>query len=121
MDEILNNIAAQASTLTPVLYGLLVAAGLDILTGLYAAAVSPGGITWDIVANFVKSHVLQRVAPIFLALVAGVAIGGTDSAGGTALIATAAAGGAAYLAETVASIAGNLGAARAKDKGEPTR
>lgn len=120
MEQILHNIAAQAGTLVPVLYGLLIAAALDTITGLWAAWNS-GTLDGNYVAEFVRSHILQRITPIMMAVLAGVAIGGTDTAGGTALIATAAAAGAAYLAEVVASIAGNISAGQAKTKGLPKR
>ena len=120
MEQILNNIAAAAGTLVPILYGLIVAAALDTLTGVWAAFNS-GSLSWVYVADFVRSHVLQKIVPIMTAIVAGVAIGGTDNAAGAALIATAAASGAAYLASVVASIAGNLAEGQAKTKGLPRK
>jgi hypothetical protein len=110
MDTILHNIAAQAGTLTPILYGLLVAALLDTLSGIYSA-IKAGTFSGQYLAEFVRAHLLQRVTPILMGLVAGVAVGGTDSPAGAALIVAAAAGGAAYLAETIASIMSNLGPA----------
>jgi hypothetical protein len=118
MEDILNNIAANAGLLTPILYGLIVAAGLDTLTGIWAAWKS-GTLDFNYVADFVRSHVLQRVTPILLALVAGVAIGGTEVAAGAALIATGAAAGAAYLLQVVASISDNVKDGRAETKGLP--
>ena len=118
MDQILHNIAGAAGTLTPILYGLLVAAALDTLTGCWAAYTS-GSFSWAYVSEFVRSHVLFKVTPILMALLAGVAVGGTDSLAGLALITTAAASGAAYLASTVASISGNLTQGQAKVKGLP--
>lgn len=118
MDQILNNIAAAAGTLTPILYGLIVAAALDTLTGVWAA-INSGTFNLEYISEFVRSHVLQRIVPVFLALLAGVAIGGTDNAAGTGLIATGAASAAAYVASVVASIAGNLSDGRAKVKGLP--
>ena len=66
----------------------------DTLTGIWAA-VNSGTFSLNYVADFVRSHVLQRIVPILLALGVGVSIGGTDTAAGAALIATAAAAGAA--------------------------
>jgi hypothetical protein len=120
MEQILHNIAAAAGTLVPILYGLLIAAALDTLTGLWAAWNS-GTLSGQYVAEFVRSHILQRIAPIFTAIIAGVAVGGTDTAVGAALIATAAAAGAAYLAEVVASITANISEGQAKTKGLPKR
>lgn len=120
MEQILNNIAAAAGTLTPILYGLVIAATLDTLTGIWAAWNS-GTLSGQYVAEFVRSHILQRIVPILSALLAGVAVGGTDNAAGAALIATAAAAGAAYLAEVVASITANVSEGRAKVKGLPKR
>lgn len=120
MDQILANIAAQAGTLTPILYGLFVAALLDTVSGLWAAFNS-GTFNANFLAEFVRSHILQRIFPIFTALLAGVAIGGTDTAAGAALIAAGAAGGAAYLGEVVKSIMTNLSEGQAKVKGLPKR
>lgn len=120
MEQILNNIAAQVGTLTPILYGLIVAAALDTLTGIWAAWNS-GTLSWVYVAEFVRSHILQKIAPIMMALLAGIAVGGTDTAGGTALVATAAAAGAAYLASVIASIGGNLSEGQSKTKGLPRK
>lgn len=120
MEQILDNIAASAGTLVPILYGLVVAAALDTLTGIWAAFNS-GTFSGSYVAEFVRSHVLQRIAPIMTAILAGVAVGGTDNAAGAALIATAAAAGAAYLAEVISSIMANISQGQAKTKGLPKR
>jgi hypothetical protein len=111
VEAILHNIAAQAATLTPILYGLLIAALLDTLSGIYAA-VNAGTFSGQYLAEFVRAHLLQRITPILLGLVAGVAVGGTDSVAGVGLITAAGAGGVAYLGETVASIMSNLGPAK---------
>ena len=118
MDAILNGIAAAAGGLVPVLYALVVAATLDVLSGIYAAWRS-GTLNGQYVAEFVRSHVANKIGPIMLVLLAGVSVGGTDSAAGLALIATATASIAAYLASVVSSITANLADASAKTKGLP--
>lgn len=118
MDAILSNIAGAAGALVPILYALIVTVALDTLTGLYAAWRS-GTLDGAYVDTFVKTHILDKVVPILLALVAGVAIGGTDNAAGAGLIAAGAAAAVAYEGVTIASILGNIGAAGDKTKGLP--
>ena len=119
LGQILANIQASSAGLIPVLYGLTVAAGLDILTGLWAAWNS-GTLDGKFIPEFISSHLVKKIAPIFLVLVAGVSVGGTDSTAGLALIATGAASGAAYLASIVASISDNLHQGVDKTKSVPT-
>lgn len=118
-ETILAGIAANAGLLVPILYTLLVAALIDTVTGLWAAFNS-GTLNGQYVAEFVRSHLLQRITPIFTGLIAGVAVGGTDTAAGTALVTAAGAAGAAYLAETIASVTANLRQGAAGTKGLPT-
>ena len=79
----------------------LVAAGLDFLTGCFAA-IKDGTFAWDVVAAFLRKHILGRVAPL-----AALLLGGYISGDGV-LLTFAAAGLTAYAAETIASIEGNL-------------
>lgn len=119
MDQILQRIAGDANTLVPALYTLLVAAAIDLATGLLAAATS-GSLQWTYVSEFVRGHLLQKVAPIMLSLVAGVAVGGVDTVAGAALLAAGVTGGLAYLASSIASIGSNVKAASTKTKGLPS-
>ena len=119
MEEILNNIVASTSGLIPILYALIVAAGLDTVTGVYAAWTS-GTFDSEFLPTFIKSHVVNKIAPIVLTLVAGAAVGGTDSAGGLALVTLGGTSAAAYLASVVGSIKGNLDEAGSHSKVEPT-
>lgn len=118
MDLILHNIAGAASALVPILYALLVTVALDVLTGLYAAWRS-GTLDGAYIDTFVKTHILDKVTPILITLLAGVAIGGTDNVAGTGLIAAGAAAALAYEGVTIASILGNVGAASNRTKGLP--
>ena len=120
VNGIIQNIIEASGALYPVLYTLAVAALLDTLTGLWAAYNS-GTLSGEYVAEFLRSHVMQRIVPIMTGLLAGVAVGGTDNAGGSALIALSGASAAAYLLESVASIRNNLGDGSRKEKGLPTR
>lgn len=116
---ILTNIQDASAGLVPILYGLFVAAGLDTLSGLWAAYNS-GTLTAKYVPEFITSHIIKKIVPIFLTLLAGVAVGGTSSAAGLALVATGAASGAAYLASVVAGILHNVQDGNAGTKGVPS-
>jgi hypothetical protein len=117
--EILANIQASSAGLVPILYGLVVAVGLDVVTGVWAAWNS-GTFDSKFLPEFINGHIVRRVAPIVLTLVAGVSVGGTDSAAGLALVATGSAAAAAYLASVVASIVNNVEDGRAGTKGVPS-
>jgi hypothetical protein len=119
MELILQRLAAAAPELVPALYTLLVAAAIDLATGLGAAAIS-GTLQWTYVSEFVRGHLLQKIMPIMGALVAGVAIGGIDTVAGLGLIGTGVAGATAYLFSVAASIGGNVKAAQTKTKGLPS-
>lgn len=83
------------------LKGALVAAGLDFITGSFAA-LRDGTFALDALAAFLRKHILGRVAPL-AALLAGAYVSGD------AILMTFAIGGlTAYAAETVASVKGNL-------------
>ena len=83
------------------LKGALVAAGLDFVTGVIAA-VRDGTFAMDVVAAWVRKHLLGRVAPL-AALLAG------SYLSGDAILSTfAIAGLTAYAAETLASVMGNI-------------
>lgn len=115
---ILAGIAAAASGLIPILYVLAVAALLDLGTGLWAAYRS-GTLDGKYIPAWISSSG-DKIAKILVGLIAGVAVGGTDSAAGLALIALGGAAAAAYLAGVVSSIAGNLSDGAARTKGAPT-
>lgn len=83
------------------LKGALVAAALDFITGTFAA-VKDGTFAWDVIAAFLRKHILGRVAPL-----AALLIGGYVS-NDAVLLTFAAAGLTAYAAETISSIQGNL-------------
>jgi hypothetical protein len=119
MELILHNLAAAATGLTMVLYSLVIAAILDTLSGIWAAQVS-GNLTWKYISEFVKSHVLQKIAPIMLLFLAAVSVGGTDTAAGAALMTLGGGSVAAYLASVVASISSNVSDGQDKTKGLPS-
>lgn len=83
------------------LKGALVAAFLDFITGTFAA-LKDGTISWDVVAAFLRKHILGRVAPL-----AALLLGGYIS-GDALLLSFATAGLAAYAVETLASVKGNI-------------
>lgn len=119
LNTILENIAASANGLTPILYSLLVAVGLDTASGVWAAWKS-GTFNSEFLPTFISSHLVKKVTPIFLILLAGVSVGGTDSAAGIGLITTGAGTIAAYLASVVGSIKSNLREGSDENKGVPT-
>lgn len=116
---IVANIVAALPGLVPVLYTLVVAMALDVLTGLWAAWQS-GTFTSKFIPEFISSHVIKKITPILLTLFAGVSVGGTDNEIGLGLLALAGAEVAAYLAAVVASIRGNFTEGLAKTKGIPS-
>lgn len=120
INEILANIAAAAPALVPILYSLFIAAGLDLLSGLWAAWQTPEGLKLEYVAEFIRSHIALKVGPIMLQLIAGVAVGGTDNVAGAGLIAFGGAQAALYLASVVGSIRGNIAEGQAQIKVAPT-
>lgn len=81
--------------------GALVAAGLDFITGSFAA-LRDGTFALDALAAWVRKHLLGRVAPL-AALLAGAYISGD-----AVLSAFALAGLTAYAAETLSSVMGNI-------------
>lgn len=97
------------------LTGLVIAALLDTATGMLAALVS-GSFSVAYAAEWLRSHLLARVLPIAVA-----ALGGSLMAEplGATLLAAAAVGAATYAAEVVGSVADNLRAMAARDKGAP--
>lgn len=96
---------AALTQIAPIVYGLFVAAGLDVLTGLYGAWRS-GTLDPEFFPTFIQSHILERIIPILIVLAGGVALG--DPAG-PALIVAGGAAAAAYVASVVGSISDNLG------------
>lgn len=119
MEVILANIAASAAGLVPILYTLFIAAALDTVTGVYAAWKS-GTFDSEFLPTFIKSHIVTKISPIFLLLLAGASVGGTEVAAGLALVTLGGASAAAYLASVVGSIKGNLEQAGSETKVEPT-
>lgn len=116
---ILANIQAAAAGLVPILYTLLIAAALDVATGSWAAWVS-GTFESKFFLEFIKGHILTKITPIFLLLVAGVTVGGTDSDAGRALVLLGGATATGYLGVVVASIRNNVEAGQAREKGLPS-
>jgi hypothetical protein len=113
------NIGAALPALIPVLYTLIAASFVDLISGVWAAWTS-GTLAWSFVGEYVRSHIALKIGPIMLTALAGVAVGGADSAGGLALIATAGVSALAYLASTVASVNNNVQEGRTKTKGLPS-
>lgn len=116
---ILQNIQAALPALVPILYTLIIAAGLDLLSGSWAAWVS-GSFESKFFLTFIKDHIVTKITPIMLILLAGVAVGGTDSQGGIALVTLGGGTAAAYLATVVASIRNNVTQGQAGTKGLPS-
>lgn len=116
---ILANIGAALPALVPILYTLVVASLLDLAAGVWAAVAS-GSFELKYVGEYARSHIALKVGPILLLLLAAVAVGGTDSAGGLALLVSGGTAATLYLAGTVGSIAGNIAAGRTQTKGLPT-
>ena len=81
--------------------GALVAAFLDFAVGS-AMAVSRGTFALDALAAFVRKHLLGRVFPIAVLIVAG------SAASDAALTAAGLAAAAAYYAETIGSVLGSI-------------
>lgn len=118
VQTIIANIVAALPGLIPVLYTLVVAAGLDVLTGLWAAW-SSGTLDGKFIPEFIQSHIVKKLTPILLTLIAGVSVGGTDGPAGLALLALGGSSAAAYLASVVGSISGNIAEGRAGTKSVP--
>lgn len=116
---ILQNIHASAAGLVPILYTLLVASGLDVLTGAWAAWKS-GSFESKFFLEFIRSHIVTKVTPIMLLLLAGVSMGGVDTDAGKALVATGGMTALAYLGVMAASIRNNVVEGRNETKGLPT-
>jgi len=119
MEVIIANIIASAAGLIPILYTLFVAAGLDTLSGVWAAFKS-GTFNSEFLPTFISSHIVTKITPIFLLLLAGVSTGGIGSAAGIALVAAGGTAAAAYLASVIGSIKSNLLEGNALNKGVPT-
>lgn len=90
-----------ASTAGLALKAMLLAAFLDFAFGVFAAT-KDGSFSLDAVASFVRKHLLGRVFPIGLLLVAAY------YSGDPLMMGAAAAAGAAYTAETFGSIYGSI-------------
>lgn len=119
LELILQNIATSASGLTPILYTLGGAAFLDVLAGSWAAWVS-GTFESKFFLEFIKGHIVTKITPIFLLLVAGVTVGGTDSDAGRALVAIGGSTALAYLGVVAASIRNNVVDGLNREKGLPS-
>lgn len=83
------------------LKGIIVAAFLDFAFGVYAAA-RDGTFAIDVLAAFVRKHLLGRVFPIGTLLVTAYITHDTF------MTTAAAASGAAYVAETLGSVYGSV-------------
>lgn len=83
------------------LKGMLLAAFLDFAFGVFAAA-KDGSFTFDALAAFVRKHLLGRVFPIGVLLVAAY------FSGDQIMMAAAIAAGTAYTVETLSSIYGSI-------------
>lgn len=105
--SIIANISGSLPLLIPILYTLLAAMVIDTLSGMWAAAQS-NTFSWQYVGEFLRGHVMQRIVPIMLGMLSGVALGGVDNPAGLGLIGIAGAAAAVYLRETIASVADNL-------------
>ena len=83
-------------------YGVLVLAFVDFALGVMAA-IRDKTFTLDVVAAYLRSHVVGRVFPITLLLAAGY-FGNQDALTALGLVSAA-----AYLAETIGSISTSWG------------
>lgn len=118
-NEIINNLIAALPGLVPVLYTLVVATALDAGSGIWAAW-SSGTLDPKFIPEFIQSHIVKKIAPILLTLVAGVAVGGTDGPAGLALLTLAGGSIAAYMASVIASISANISDGVTSTKGLPS-
>jgi hypothetical protein len=97
------NIDLSNITLYQLLLVTLAVAALDTLSGIFGA-IQHGTFTLDLVAEYLKSHVLERVFPIIgLALLSQ-----TIPGAGASIWAIALVGLGTYIAETVASVSSNI-------------
>lgn len=119
ISTIVANLVAALPGLIPVIYTLVIAIALDVATALWAAWAS-GTFSGKFIPEFIQSHVMKKVGPILLVLLAGVSVGGTDSAQGLALLTLAGGSITAYLAAVVASIRANLSEGSSGTKGIPS-
>lgn len=85
-----------------VVYGMLVATVADVVMGVWAA-VRDGTFSLDVVAAYLRKHVMGRVGPIFGLLFFGY-VGNQP-----VLLAAGLVSGAAYATETFASILSSWG------------
>jgi uncharacterized protein (DUF2164 family) len=104
MIEFLNSEAGLA------VKGLVVVAFLDFATGAFAA-LRDGTFALDVIAAFIRKHILGRVAPVATLLVVGYYSGET----GAVFMAGGIAAAAAYVVETGASILGNVSPPKESD------
>lgn len=116
--DILDGIYNGLGAITPILYALVVAAVLDFVSGVLAAWRS-GTLDGAYIPDWLVSHV-DKVARVLLVLVAGLLMGGIDTAQGAALIALGSVAAFAYLAGVMTSIADNLGDMKDRTKGIPS-
>lgn len=99
-------------TLTGVITFTLLITFVDVV-GAYLLAVSQGKFDLAYVANWLTSHSLKRVFPIYALALLGSGIADAGIPPIPVLFTAAVAGVAAYLGETVKSIAVNFADARA--------
>lgn len=119
MDPVIASFIAALTTIGPILYALGAAVILDVVTGVWAA-IKSGSFNADFLPTFIKSHILERVAPIVIALGAGVVVAGTSAAAAAPILAVGGTAAAAYLASVVKSVVDNVTEGGSETKGAPT-
>lgn len=87
----------------------LVVAAVDTLSGIFGA-IAKGTFSLSVVADYIRTHVLQRVFPIVGLSFISQTLPGTT---GTAVWAVCLLSLAAYVAETISSVSTNVGPAPA--------
>lgn len=97
--------------LPQIIISLFLLTALDWLSGVGASIIAHT-FTWDRVAEFLNTHVLQRVVPLSVtaAIALGVPVIGLVAI--PALWVIFVPGATAYLGETISSIAHNIGTAK---------
>jgi hypothetical protein len=112
-------ILAALTTVGPILYALAAAALLDTATGVWAAWKS-GTFNKEFLPTFFTSHIVKRVAPIVIGLVAGIVIAGSSAALAAPVLAVSGTAAAAYLAAVIGSVVDNINEGNDGSKGVPT-
>ena len=84
--------------------GVLAVAFLDLAFAVAAALTPPNTFSFAKIADFLGSHILSRVIPIWALLFVGFATQDIQLAGISVILTAGLAGAVAYVAETIASI-----------------